>query len=48
MKTKQLFQLVAVAGLVALAACTAPTGPSADCSYNPDSNTTVCGQLETE
>lgn len=43
MKTKQLLQLVAVAGLVALAACAGPTGPSADCSYDPDTNSTVCG-----
>jgi len=46
MKTKQLLQSAAVVGLVALAACAGPIGPSTDCSYDPDTNATLCSQPE--
>jgi hypothetical protein len=44
MKTKQLIQLAALAGLVALGACAGPIGPNTDCTYNEDTNTTLCSQ----
>lgn len=48
MVIKQMFRLAGIAGLVVMAACNGPVGPSADCSYDPDGNSTTCSVPEAQ
>ena len=46
--SKKTLSLVGSAGLLALAACSGPTGPEYSCSLDETANVTVCSPIEAQ